>query len=773
MSDNNRVKMELERALAQGELDHGQLLSIAHDLAAKEPDSIRFSVDASHISRLGIELVSKQETAISELIKNAYDADAVRVDVVFKDSGRIGGVLEIIDNGTGMSRDQLVNGFMRISTQSKVAEPSSTIYGRQRAGRKGIGRFAAQRLGRRVTIQTQLNGLDESLKLEINWERFSSGADIFMIANKVNAAPKMASPGTTIRIEGLRDAWSNAQIRRAYRYISDLLQPFPLQESKKPSDELTKPDDPGFHVYFYQEEEGDLTEIASDEQNIFSHAVAKISGQVTSGIPHISIESKRHNISIKDQRIEFDSKLKLTTDYTGGAYQSLDGVSFSAHYFITDELPGGTRSMVREILNRAGGIRLYRNGFRVLPYGESFDDWLGLQRSSALRQILPPHHNTNFLGFVEIFDVNGSNFEETASREGLIENTAFSELHDFVYKTLLTGVIEIANARERKIFASDKPRTETQESGEELKNVVEKASALAEKIRNIAEAEYGHSGESRANSDATEKSAVLLALANEVVQIGASSKSVLEEMGMLRVLASLGLTIGEFTHEVRHVLAALKISISDSKGGAHDHTDLNEYIRLLSSYTRYFDQAVSQNSHRKLQVHELRDVIGEFATVMAPTLKRQNIEVITKFEGYDLFTKPMHKSEWASTLLNLFTNSLKAIQRAKVKNGKIQVFSRAVDNELEINFSDNGDGIPETARDRVFEAFFTTSSPASSLASESEQVTGTGLGLKIVRDIIEASNGEIEVIDPPEGFSTCFRIVIPRAEKHEISENEY
>ncbi|WP_326536309.1 sensor histidine kinase [Pseudorhodoferax sp.] len=773
MSEKNRVKMELERALAQGELDHGQLLSIAHDLAAQEPNAIRFSVDASHISRLGIELVSKQETAISELIKNAYDADAIRVDVVFKDSDRVGGVLEIIDNGTGMSREQLVNGFMRISTQGKVAEPSSTIYGRQRAGRKGIGRFAAQRLGRRVTIQTQLSDSDESLKLEINWENFSSGADIFMIANRVNTAQKMASPGTTIRIEGLRDAWSNAQIRRAYRYISDLLQPFPLQASKSSEEDIKNPrNDPGFHVYFYQEEAGDLNEIASDEQNIFAHALAKISGQVISGTPHISIESKKHNISIKDQKIEFDPKLKSATDYTGGPYQSLNGVSFSAHYFITDELPGGTKSTVRDILNRAGGIRLYRNGFRVLPYGENFDDWVGLQRSSALRQILPPHHNTNFLGFVEIFDVDGSNFEETASREGLIENAAFSELHDFVYKTLLTGVIAIAHARKKKIFASDKPRAETQDGEEDLKNVADKATALAERIRDIAEAEYGHSTASRTDN-ATEKSAVLLALAEEVVKISVSSKSVLEEIGMLRVLASLGLTIGEFTHEVRHVLAALKISVSEFKGGGHEHADLNEYVRLLSSYTRYFDQAVSQNSHRKLEVHELRDVIGEFATVMAPTLKRQNIEVVTKFEGYDLFTKPMHKSEWASTLLNLFTNSLKAIQRAKVKNGRIQVFSRAVENDLEINFSDNGDGIPEALREQVFEAFFTTSAPASALASESEQITGTGLGLKIVRDIIEASDGEIEVVDPPEGFSTCFRIVIPRAEKHEIDENEY
>ena len=80
-----------------------------------------------------------------------------------------------------------------------------------------------------------------------------------------------------------------------------------------------------------------------------------------------------------------------------------------------------------------------------------------------------------------------------------------------------------------------------------------------------------------------------------------------------------------------------------------------------------------------------------------------------------------------------------------------------------LEFMDNGDGVPEKNRDKIFQAFFTTSTAAGHFANEEDEILGTGLGLKIVRDIIEAYNGEIEVMDAPKGFSTCIRIEIPKA----------
>ncbi|MGZ4954615.1 MAG: sensor histidine kinase [Methylobacter sp.] len=762
------IKRALALAIQQKDLDYNEILFLANEIAKLDTDNIRFSVDASHISRLGIELVSKQETAVAELIKNAYDADALSVDMIFKGSDVKGGTLEIIDNGHGMSREQLLNGFMRISTQDKVLSPVSLKYGRQKAGRKGIGRFATQRLGKRLHIISQLESADHALELEIDWESFEGGKELYLISNQFKILPRQSTSGTILRIIDLRDAWTEAQIQRAFRYVSELLQPFPLDRSKADC----KPKDPGFKVTFYRgQEEGELVEVASEEQSIYAHSIAQFSGEIDGeGIPYIGILSEKYNINIETRPLEFEPRLKPKTGLFQHNYPLLSGIKFKAHYFIEEELPSGTRTMVRDFLRNHGGIRVYRNGFRVLPYGEAFDDWLGLQRSSALRALLPPHHNNNFLGLVEITDITGKRFEETASREGLLENEAFLQLQDFVYRGLLAGVMKLAHARKKKIFASDEKPGESSSSNK--KGPRDTASSVADRIRSMAGSLPQSSGKTATD---TSHPSDVEGLAEEIEALGVESQEILEENGMLRVLASLGLTIGEFTHEVRHAIAALNVTISKvaEEGVSQDSlAAVRDNMTLLQSYVRYFDNAITQNAHRKLDVHELRDLVNDFSEMIRPTLTRQNIELTTRFNGYDLFTKPMHKSEWASVLLNLFTNSVKAIHRANV-NGRISIIAGTVDDRLFIEFADNGDGILAENKEKIFDAFFTTSSPPSVLVSDTEKLVGTGLGLKIVRDIIDAANGEITPVDPPATYTTCFRIEVPKAKEEEIGDARY
>lgn len=128
--------------------NYSKILELSNKLSKFDENNIRFSVDAGIINRLGMELVARHETAVSELVKNAYDADATKVKILFKDTSTIGGILEIHDNGLGMTREQLINGFMRLSSSEKMHFPLSSKYNRKRAGKKGIGRFSAQRLGR-------------------------------------------------------------------------------------------------------------------------------------------------------------------------------------------------------------------------------------------------------------------------------------------------------------------------------------------------------------------------------------------------------------------------------------------------------------------------------------------------------------------------------------------------------------------------------------------------------------------------------------------------
>ena len=199
------VKKELEQALAARSVDYSKVLSLSNELATYDKSHVRFSVDAGIINRLGKELVGKGETAISELIKNAYDAEASYVNLIFANAYQPGGRLTIEDDGLGMPYEQIVNGFMRISSSDKVHNPISPNYKRKKAGKKGIGRFATQRLGSHLTIISQTKDSDFALKTTIDWDNFSIDTNLSDISSEISEIKKDRKQGTTLIIDNLFD----------------------------------------------------------------------------------------------------------------------------------------------------------------------------------------------------------------------------------------------------------------------------------------------------------------------------------------------------------------------------------------------------------------------------------------------------------------------------------------------------------------------------------------------------------------------------------------
>ena len=310
------VKRALARELEKDVVNYDRVIQLSHDLALEDEDNVRFSVDASHIDRLGRELVAKKETAVAELVKNAYDADATKVDLIFRETEYPLGSLEITDNGHGMTRQELIDGFMRISTQDKVDNPVSRKYHRRRAGKKGIGRFAAQRLGLRLTITTQTRRSKEAFRVTVNWSAYKGHRDLTTVSNHIETVEKTIPSGTTLEILDMRDAWTDPQIKRSFRYVSELLQPFPLSKRRKPLPG-SAPQDPGFAPTFMKESEDGLVTVSDDQTTYFDHALAVVEGFVDEkGRGFWSLKSKRLNEEVKDQRIGPDSAMFLpsTTD---------------------------------------------------------------------------------------------------------------------------------------------------------------------------------------------------------------------------------------------------------------------------------------------------------------------------------------------------------------------------------------------------------------------------------------------------------------------------
>jgi signal transduction histidine kinase len=748
-----KLKDQLRQALDAPQPDFGRILALSNQLATYDSEFVRFTADSGLISRLGEELVARQETAVSELVKNSYDADARKVTLMFVNALKPGGELVINDDGLGMTREQLIDGFMRLASAEKLNQPTSPRYKRQRAGRKGIGRFAAQRLGTALELTTQTEESSQALRVSIDWKVFESERDLFSIPSRIQMVPKERDEGTTLRISGLREAWSDAEISRVFRYIADLIQPFPISKRNKPRAGSEK--DPGFKATFLRTENGgEPQEIASEERMVFDYALAEITGSVDM--------AGYGEWTLKSTRLGLDEKHDVGPDKEDEKkpFRHLQNVHFRAYYFIWDPslVPGQQFSRLRNLASQQGGIRLYRNGFRVLPYGEPRNDWLGLDEEYRRRSVLPPIANVNWFGFVQLTDPAGKQFEETSSREGLANNSSYRELVSFVGGALVATALRVANAREKKQTAGQKDfkSQRARNSGDLLDQAATKLEKTAEGLQKSG------------GIDSAQATASAEAVRTAVDDMRKAKEALLEENAMLRVLSSLGLTIGIFTHEIRHQLFNLKALLSDWADGNKAHPPkllptLESKLGILQSYAAYFDAAVSANVRRELEAQDLSKHLFDFIDQFRPVLERSGCGFCEDDIEEDLRTVPMHYSEWASILGNLLTNSIKAIRRSPNKGkGKISIRARKERSLIVVDFSDNGDGIPSKFHERIFEPFFTTSNV---FAEHDEDLTGTGLGLKIVRDIITSYDGDIYVTKAPRDYVTCLRIEIP-AEKN-------
>lgn len=765
--EEKQIREELERTLANDSSNYSKILELSSKLASFDKDNVRFSVDAGVIDRLGSELVARQETAVSELVKNAYDADATKVNLKFENSDNVGGTLYIEDNGTGMNREQLINGFMRISSTDKLHNPLSDKYNRKRAGQKGIGRFAVQRLGMKLTITTQTENDDSALVLSIDWDNYSNDLDLNSITNTIYSKEKSREKGTTLKIEGLKDKWSEASIKRVYKYISDILQPFPLSDIiEKELIEEESNLDPGFKVFFSKIINGRQINIADEKIMVYNYALATINGLVDEkGFGLYSVESDKLNINEVNE-------LSADPDLEYIPFKEIKSVKFRAYYFIYNAgfIPKMQESSIRKLARRQGGIRLYRNGFRVLPYGELNNDWISLDESTRRRSILPVHSNLNFFGFVELIDKENT-FNETSSREGLIENEGLIELKNFVYRSLMSSIVKIAEVRNTKIVSGQKQQDGLYESVEvRIKNIA----FTLEELDKELEKESGNIEVKRRRKkkiDQVKKEIAELQKAQEE-----EKEQYLKERSMLRVLSSVGLTIGLFLHEVKDYILNMDINVSFLIEKLNNDQVILNRLNLLQSniesfntYTSYFDAVISQNVSRNIKPIDLRKTINSFWKTIENDLIKNNIQLNEpEIEGNYLFSCPMHPSEWSSILFNLFTNSKKAVKRSN-KIGKINIECGKIDSKVYLKFSDTGDGIKEENKEKIFEEFFTTSSPNTldNLEIQNENV-GTGLGLKIVKDILSSYRGKIFVDEPKEGFSTTIYIEVPVATEKEL-----
>lgn len=763
----DEIKSEIEQLLQSSHIDYSRFTALSNELVKQDKEHVRFSVDAGIINRLGRELVGRAETAISELIKNAYDAEASYAYLVFNDALKPDGSFIIEDDGNGMTYEELINGFMRISSSDKVHNPVSPRYKRKKAGKKGIGRFAAQRLGTQLIIITQTTDSPQAIKATINWDDYVIDCDINEVTGEIEYVEKERDCGTTLIINHLYEGWSDSTILRAYRYTEDLLIPEPLSHERKEWDKSRN--DPGFKASFYRDRVSETTKVVDEDIAFFDHALAIIEGYIDDKKQgYWRFTSQKLGISSTDY-----NKIGKERDDDSSCYNTAHSIHFKTYYFIYERslIPGPLFSYVKSLGSEMGGIRLYRNGFRVPPYGEKNNDWLGLDESVRRRTYIFPHQNQSFFGFVEIDDASSDLFEETSSREGLIENEALTEVEDFVYRAITTACQEVAALRNRKQTANQKdwerktPSLKMQEALDEFSNLIDEQSG----------------NENLSHNGSNEEKRKRYQTVYEKIKEGqreqeTQTENLLNKINMLRVLAGLGLAIGEFIHEIKYYfpgftaeIEQLKRILANDKTALERVETLNTNLMAMKSYTTFFGSTISSNAQRVLEPVKLKEEINSFEKVISRDSSKSNITISDNRNDLavllaDMKTIPMHKSEWASIFFNLYTNAKKAIKKSPNReDGHILIECVEEQNNLIIDFSDNGCGVDDKIREHIFEAFVTTTSAAGQGSPEEEAYIGTGLGLSILHDMISGYDGRIYLLDVPKtGYSTTFRIEVPK-----------
>ena len=640
---------------------------------------------------------------------------------------------------------------MRLATIDKVEHPLSPKYKRRRAGSKGVGRFAAERLGKRLILTTATEESDLALRIEIEWDQFSPGRDLASISIPVSTVPKQRAHGTTLRIERLRDSWPLAAIERAFEHVAELID---LGDQTKPGIARGSEFTVGFSG------DGRDHKIVDSRSQVADQAYAKIEAEIdVTGHVFWSLSCQRLGLDIVRRALRIGENDLNQLKYARS-------VRMLAYYYILEAqyFPPTNFKTVQKYLATNGGVRVYRNGFRVPPYGQQGDDWLGLDLLSSRRiRILAPVRNRNFLGSVSIDDDSGL-FQETSSREGLIGGLALDELVQTMHAAIFNGVREIDAERTRRDLKRDRPSKPLNQQVDRAPST-SVAGALTEAL-DAVRTEIGREPQLSSNVKITAALQRATISAEEVLRRASATDALLKEIDLLRVLASMGLAIG---HEFSTLSGAMRANLAillETGRSQVERTEAASAIRSLleqaRNFTGLFKSMTEGNALRERQSLDLYEATTSFRAAMRTVLQRNSVTMEIEDNGVEVLSPPMHRSEFFAVLLNFTTNSIKAVKRAG-RLGRILVrLTKGPHSGAKIEFADNGDGIAPEVADTLFDPFVTTTAAKGAFGTDDELAVGSGLGLAIVRDVVKAAGGTVTTGPAPTSYVTCMVVDLPQ-----------
>jgi len=683
-------------------------------------ERLRFSPDI--LSRLGEELVPEIDQGIVELAKNAYDADATECRISLNEVHAAGGSIRIVDNGTGLTADNIRQGWLVIGRSSKQRKALTPIYGRLPVGDKGLGRLAALRLGQRVTLTTRPRsepGIEH--RVTIDWDAYTDAEVVEDVGFEVTTSPSGAPSGTEIEISGINAALGRGTVNRLARSLLLLSDPFAAAEELAQVTALPTTIDPGFKAILVTEEFSDLQ--AKVDQSYFGDAEYRV---------HAELDENGGGVfSILDWKGDTLHRARSESPYDTGPFTFdlwvfiLDGRNFSTR--------NSTMSEVREWLNQVGGVHIYEDGIRVPPYGGPGNDWLELNLRRARSPEMRPSTNTS-VGRVRLSNADRGYTQKT-DRVGYIENQAFLEMRRCCGDALDWAARVLIRERDRV------RQTEKAAAKKQSERVTQRLERVLDKSVQI-----------------TDRKKVDDAIALFVKESERETRSLRDELQLYRSLATAGMTSAVFAHEIGRPLdmidkgieALQRLIPEDQRENADRRIKTISAAKVrLNSFVSIPLTLLAKRKRRSGRTNVNSCILG-LVDLLKPITDFFKVTVTTSLtEHYS----DINGSEALidGICLNLLMNSLNAFQRENFAqtDRQIRISTEYDGSNVAMTVADNAGGIDGLDIDDIWLPGVTTSPE------------GTGFGLTIVRDSVTDLGGSVEAIPVTEFGGAEFIVRLP------------
>lgn len=686
-----------------------------------------FRPRARLIKTIGEELISNDNVAITELVKNSYDAGSPIVDITFTGNvkekevtKRVGrkeiterqhyiekenASIVIYDQGKGMDFGTILHAWMEPATNYKKKEENKNT-NRKFSGEKGIGRFASAKLSSKLELITKQEN-DNEIVVWFDWNEFSN-EETYLDNVKVNwvirPATEIKEHGTILKLTNLSDDWDEDKIGELRVALSRLLNP-----------------------------------IVPNEDFLISINLPNLIGKSLSGIIERPETLNRPNYFIKGSVSKEGAPLSVIfyskkvgreeiLDLPEKLFTSIKPYSagpFSFEFKVWDRdsenlssIATETNSIIKNVkrdLDDLCGISIYRDDIRVLPYGNQNNDWVRLD----LRRVNNPTlrlSNNQIVGYISIGLETNPELKDQSNREGIVEGQAFEDIKDYV-KLLLNEV-------EQRRYA-ERPR-ESQTTSNSPSSIFEKLSleSLSVEIK-----------EKRPSPEE-----ILNLITKKDVEIKETVIKIQEVISRYRRLSTLGLLIDPIIHDGNNYLHKINLK-STSILNEIQKTDCNlskiaNRVGEIQNVRRDFSQLF-----KRIEPFGGRKRGRPQTIVVEDVIKNQfllNSEELSKYNISYRLSNTQHKvtideSELAVVLMNLIQNSIYWLSTIDIER-EILVEVEDEQDGLAIIVSDNGPGVKSGTEDNIFAPYYST------------KPDGIGLGLAIAGEIMSEYDGELSLI---------------------------